>query len=67
LTPRADDTWEVVVPHEILYVPSDIVVPLLAHQLAALTERAPAPPNHPQDEIEISRLLNTLLQPGGGP
>lgn len=37
LTHRADDTWEVVLPSEMLYVPSDIVVPLLAHQLAART------------------------------
>jgi len=59
---RDDHTWALVPPDEPVYVPSDIAVLLLAHQLAMLTERSPAQAGAFEEEVEISKLLNTLLQ-----
>jgi len=62
LSRRDDQAWELRLPPEAIYVPHDIAVRMLAHQLAVLTEDAPSRTHSQAEETELARLLSTLLQ-----
>lgn len=69
LVRRDRDTWELTLPPEAMYVPSEIAVRVLAHQLASLTEETAGQPITAEEKVELSRLLSVLLEkqprPGG--
>ena len=61
---RRDHTnWEVVTPQEATYLPREAAVPVVAHQLAVLTDHpGDADAGAPQKK-SLARLLNMLLEP----
>jgi hypothetical protein len=60
---RHDKTsWELTVPRGTIYVPQDIAVRVLSHQLARLTEERPDSAAKPQQKAELARVLDSLLQ-----
>jgi len=66
LVRRDHDTWELTLPPEAIYIPSDVAVRMLIHQLASLTDETAGQPRTAEEKVELSRLLNVLLekQPG---
>ena len=62
---RSDhDRWEITIPSEAIYLPSDIAVRTLAHQLSALADETAAGPGAAEEKLQLSRLLNlTLAKP----
>ena len=59
---RANGGWEVGLPSNAIYLPRSIVVRILAHQLAALTDNS-QPPQSPNDQqVQLARWLNVLLE-----
>jgi hypothetical protein len=62
LTRRDDQTWEVTLPPDAIYIPREVAVRILAHQLAALTD-APEPSAPESKKVVVARLLNLLLEP----
>lgn len=62
MTRRDSQTWEITLPPDAIYIPREIAVRILAHQLAALTDAAP--PNAAESKkVVLARLLNLLLEP----
>jgi hypothetical protein len=59
---RSHDTWELELPPQVIYVSNRFAVRMLVHQLAALTEDAPGPPDSSDAKIELADLLSALLQ-----
>lgn len=60
---RRDKTsWELRAPQDTIYVPQQIAVRILSHQLAQLTEERHDSAARPQQKAELARLLNSLLQ-----
>jgi hypothetical protein len=68
LVRRDYDTWELTLPPEAIYVPNNIAVRKLAHQLATLTDETAGQTSTLEQKVELSRLLRILLeeQPGRG-
>ena len=68
LVRRDFDTWELTLPPDVIYVPNNIAVRMLAHQLATLTDETAGQTSTPEQKVELSRLLSVLLkeQPGKG-
>jgi len=68
LVRRDYDTWELTLPPNAIYVPNNIAVRMLAHQLATLTDETAGQTSTPEQKVELSRLLSALLQeqPGKG-
>ena len=68
LVRRDYDSWELMLPPNVIYVPNDIAVRMLAHQLATLTDETAGETSTPERKVELSRLLSVLLQeqPGKG-
>ena len=68
LVRRDYDTWELMLPPNSIYVPNNIAVRMLAHQLATLTDETAGQTSTPEQKVELSRLLSVLLeeQPGKG-
>jgi hypothetical protein len=62
LVRRDPNTWEVTAPSAASYVQSDIAVRTLAHQLATLTDENAEPPVNAEEKVQLSRLLNALLE-----
>jgi hypothetical protein len=62
LVRRDHDTWELTLPTEAIYVPSDIAVRMLVHQLEGLTEETVEQPISAEKKVQLSRLLNVLLE-----
>lgn len=62
LTRRDDQTWEITLPPDAIYIPREVAVRILAHQLAALTD-APEPSAPESKKVVVARLLNLLLEP----
>ena len=58
---RDQNSWEVVLPQEDIYLPRDAAVRVLAHQLAVLTDD-PEAPGGLRGKAQLARLLITLLQ-----
>ncbi len=67
LVRRDHNTWELTLPPEAIYIPSDVAVRMLVHQLAALTAETLAQPRTADEKVELSRLLNVLLEKQPGP
>jgi hypothetical protein len=62
LSRRDKTTWELSAPQDTIYVPQQIAVRILSHQLAQLTEERPDTAARPQQKAELARVLNSLLQ-----
>jgi hypothetical protein len=59
---RSQDTWELALPAQVIYVSNGFAVRMLVHQLAALTEDASGPPDSIDAKIELAHLLSALLE-----
>ncbi len=59
---RDQDTWEITIPPEEIYIQSDVAVRTLAHQLAALTDDAAGVPSTAGEKLQLSRLLSVFLE-----
>jgi hypothetical protein len=59
---RSQDTWELALPPQVIYISNGFAVRLLVHQLAALTEDASGPPDSIDAKMELAYLLSALLQ-----
>jgi NlpC/P60 family len=67
LTRRDNQTWEITLPPDAVYIPREVAVRILAHQLASLTDTT-EPSTAENKKIVLARLLNLLLEqptPGG--
>jgi hypothetical protein len=62
LVRRGHDTWELALPTEAIYVPSDVAVRMLVRQLEGLTEETVEQPIRAEKKVQLSRLLNMLLE-----
>ena len=62
LVRRDHDSWEITLPSEAIFIPSEIAVRTLAHQLSALTDETAAAPGTAEEKLQLSRLLNLSLQ-----
>jgi hypothetical protein len=58
---QAADVWAVVLPSDATYVPREVAVHLMAHQLASLTDTSPTATGSSDDKARLARLLNVLL------
>jgi hypothetical protein len=58
---QAADVWAVVLPSDATYVPREVAVHLMAHQLASLTDASPTATGSSDDKARLARLLNVLL------
>lgn len=56
------DSWEITLSSDATYVPSEIAVRALAHQLSALTDEGAASPETAEEKLQLSRLLSLSLQ-----
>jgi hypothetical protein len=61
LSRRDNKSWELTPPRNTIYLPQHIAARILAHELAELTEDSPDPASRAQDEAELARLLDVLL------
>ena len=50
------------IPSRAIYLPSDMAVRMVVHQLAVLTEETGEHPDRTAEKVELSRLLGVLLQ-----
>jgi len=57
---RAGDGWEMIFSQDAVYVPRDVAVKMLAHQLAALADAGSE--GKSDQKILLARWLNTLLE-----
>ena len=55
------DTWEVALPKDAVYLPHDLAVRVLSHQLTALSASGPADAGHREKQAELARWLDILL------
>jgi hypothetical protein len=62
LSRRDKTSWELTVPRDRIYLPQDIAVRIMSHQLAQLTEERPDNTTRPQQKAELARVLDSLLQ-----
>jgi len=62
LSRRSQDTWELALPAQVIYVSNGFAVRMLVHQLAALAEDASGPPDSIDAKIELAHLLSALLE-----
>jgi hypothetical protein len=62
LTRHDQTSWELTLPQDAIYLPQPIAVRLLAQQLAKHTEERPAPASRAEENAELARLLDVLLQ-----
>jgi hypothetical protein len=59
---RANGGWEVALPANATYLPRATVVRILAHQLAALTDNSQPPQSRNDQQVQLARWLNVLLE-----
>jgi len=62
LTRRDKTSWELTPPRDTLYLPQPMAVRLLAQQLAQRTEDSPVPASRTEENAELARLLDVLLE-----
>jgi hypothetical protein len=62
LTRRDADTWELLLPLKSTYLPHDLAVRLLAHQLATLADKTSGAGDSAKDQAQLARTLNLLLE-----
>jgi hypothetical protein len=58
---RDADTWELLLPKNVLYVPRDLAVRVLAHQLATLSQAGSAAAGDHDRQAQLARWLDELL------
>jgi hypothetical protein len=58
---RDAGTWELAIPPQTAYLPHDVAVRVLAHQLASLADRT-SEDGPSQDQAQLARTLNLLLE-----
>jgi hypothetical protein len=56
------DGWEIILPTDAAYLPRDIAVRTLAHQLAALTDSVPDGAGKSDERVQLARWLDVLLE-----
>jgi len=54
--------WEILLPTDALYLPRDVAVYMLAHQLAASTDEAPNTAGKSDQQVQLARWLDLLLE-----
>jgi hypothetical protein len=54
--------WELTLPQDTVYLPQDVAVRTLAHNLATLTEGNPDSSNTVEQKAQLARLLASLLE-----
>jgi len=54
--------WELTLPQDTVYLPQDVAVRMLAHNLANLTEGNPDSSNTVEQKAQLARLLASLLE-----
>jgi len=57
---QSADVWELTLPPDAIYLPREVAVQLMAHQLAALTD-ADSSNNSSDDKARLARWLDVLL------
>lgn len=62
LSRRDKTSWELTLPRGAIYVPQQIAVRIMSHQLAQLTEERPDTAAKPKQKAELARVLDSLLQ-----
>lgn len=62
LIQRDREHWEITLPPDAIYIPSDVAVRTLAHELAALTDDTMGSTSA-QQKMQLTRLLNLSLSP----
>ena len=60
---HANGGWEVTLPSNAIYLPRETVVRVLAHQLAALTDNSQPLQSRNDQQVQLARWLNVLLEP----
>jgi hypothetical protein len=55
------DVWELALPGDAIYLPQDVAVRLMAHQLATLTDANSSSNGSNDDKASLARWLNVLL------
>jgi hypothetical protein len=61
LTRRDAETWELLPPQKTTYLPRDLAVRALSHQLASLADRT-SEAGDSQDQKQLARALNLILE-----
>jgi hypothetical protein len=57
-----NDGWEIILPTDAAYLPRDVAVRTLAHQLAALTDGGPGATGKSDERVQLARWLDVLLE-----
>jgi hypothetical protein len=61
LNRRGNTSWELTPPQNTLYLPQQVAVRIMAHELAQLTEDGLDTGSRAEDKAELARILNALL------
>lgn len=62
LTRRDGNTWELLLPMKTTYLPHDLAIRILAHQLASLADQTSEAGDSSKDQAQLARTLNLLLK-----
>lgn len=62
LTRRDASTWELLLPLKTSYLPHDLAVRILAHQLASLADRTSEAGDSSKDQAQLASTLSLLLE-----
>jgi NlpC/P60 family len=54
--------WEILLPADAAYLPREVAVHTLAHQLAALTDEGPNAAGNADQKVQLARWLDVLLE-----
>ena len=54
--------WEILLPASVTYLPREVAVHTLAHQLAALTDGGPDAAGKADQQVQLARWLDVLLE-----
>jgi len=65
LTRYDHNSWELVFPANVVYLPRDAATRIFAHQLATLTDADPEPSANHARKLQLARLLSVLLEAPG--
>jgi len=61
LNRRGNTSWELTPPQNTLYLPQQVAVRIMAHELAQLTEDGLDTGSRTEEKAELARILNALL------
>jgi hypothetical protein len=59
---RSEDSWELGLPQDTVYVPREAAAQILAHQLAALTDSKSTSDRDRDQKVQLARWLSLLLE-----